>query len=101
MFPRLAASRVKVALADTPVVFLMGPRQCGKTTLIKSIVDDAWEYITLDDRTQFEIARADPVGFVRNLPPGVSRWTRCSAFRSCSCPSSRQWMKTGPPGGFF
>ena len=69
MYPRLAASRVKAALADTPVVFLMGPRQCGKTTLVKSIIDDAWEYITLDDRTQFEIARADPVGFVRNLPP--------------------------------
>ena len=70
MFPRLAATRVKVALADTPVVFVMGPRQCGKTTLVKSIIDDAWEYITLDDRAQFEIARADPVGFVRNLPPG-------------------------------
>lgn len=41
MFSRLAASRVKVALADTPVVFLMGPRQCGKTTLVKSLIDDA------------------------------------------------------------
>ena len=70
MFPRLAANRVKVALADTPVVLVMGPRQCGKTTLVKSIIDDAWEYITLDDRAQFEIARADPVGFVRNLPSG-------------------------------
>ena len=70
MYPRLAASRVKAALSDTPVVFLMGPRQCGKTTLVKSIIDDTWEYITLDDRAQFEIARADPVGFVRNLPPG-------------------------------
>ena len=69
MLPRLAANRVKVALADTPVVFLMGPRQCGKTTLIRSIIDDDWEYITLDDRAQLEIARADPVGFVRNLAP--------------------------------
>lgn len=69
MFPRFAANSVKVALADTPVVFVMGPRQCGKTTLVKSLIDDAWEYITLDDRAQLEIARADPVGFVRNLPP--------------------------------
>ena len=69
MFPRFAANRVKLALADTPVVFVMGPRQCGKTTLVKSLIDDTWEYITLDDRAQTEIARADPVGFVRNLPP--------------------------------
>ncbi len=28
-----------------------------------------WEYITLDDQAQLEIAKADPVGFIRNLPP--------------------------------
>lgn len=27
------------------------------------------ECITLDDQTRFEIAQADPVGFIRNLPP--------------------------------
>ena len=27
-----------------------------------------WEYITLDDQAQFEIAHAGPVGFIRNLP---------------------------------
>ena len=69
MFPRFAANRLRTALADTPVVFLMGPRQCGKTTLVKSLIDDTWKYITLDDQAQCEIARADPVGFVRNLPP--------------------------------
>ena len=68
MFPRFSLNRVQEALADTPVVFLMGPRQSGKTTLVKTLIDDTWEYITLDDRAQFEIARTDPVGFVRNLP---------------------------------
>ena len=46
MFPRFAANGLKTALADTPVVFLMGPRQCGKTTLVKSLLDDTWKYIT-------------------------------------------------------
>ena len=64
MFPRFAANGLKTALADTPVVFLTGPRQCGKTTLIKSLIDDTWTYVTLDDQAQCEIARADPVGFV-------------------------------------
>ena len=46
----------------------MGPRQVGKTTLVKSLINEQWEYITLDDQAQFEIAKADPVGFIRNLP---------------------------------
>ena len=51
-----------------PVVFVMGPRQVGKTSLVKSLINEEWEYITLDDQAQFEIAKADPVGFIRNLP---------------------------------
>ena len=69
MYPRYSAKNIQEALADTPVVFVMGPRQAGKTTLVKSLIDEKWEYITLDDRAQLEIARADPVGFIRNLPP--------------------------------
>ena len=68
MYPRYSAKNVREALADTPVVFLMGPRQVGKTTLVMSLINEEWEYITLDDQAQFEIAKADPVGFIRNLP---------------------------------
>ena len=69
MYPRYSAANIQEALADTPVVFVMGPRQVGKTTLVKSLINEEWEYITLDDQAQFEIAKADPVGFIRNLPP--------------------------------
>jgi predicted AAA+ superfamily ATPase len=69
MYPRYSAKNIREALADTPVVFVMGPRQVGKTTLVKSLTNNEWEYITLDDQAQFEIAKADPVGFIRNLPP--------------------------------
>jgi predicted AAA+ superfamily ATPase len=31
--PRLAEDSLAEALADTPVVIVHGPRQCGKTTL--------------------------------------------------------------------
>ena len=72
MYPRYSDSNVKEALSDTPVVFIMGPRQSGKTTLVKTLMDDMgheqWTYITLDDPTQFAIAKADPIGFIRNLP---------------------------------
>lgn len=69
MIRRFATPFVEEALADTPVVFLMGARQVGKTTLLHTLIDDTWEYITFDDQAQLEIARADPVGFIRNLPP--------------------------------
>ena len=68
MIPRFSARPVREALADTPVVFVMGARQVGKTTLVKDLIDDGWEYITFDDIAQAEVARADPVGFIRNLP---------------------------------
>lgn len=48
----------------------MGARQVGKTTLVKDLIDETWQYITFDDLAQAEVARADPVGFIRNLPPG-------------------------------
>lgn len=66
-FKRSITHNIEVALQDTPAVFMMGPRQVGKTTLAKSLVDDSWNYVTLDDQTQFEIAYSDPIGFVRHL----------------------------------
>jgi len=67
MFERFSAERVATALTDTPVVMLIGPRQCGKTTLVRKFVDKGRQYITLDDDTVLEAARGDPAGFVRGL----------------------------------
>lgn len=68
MYPRYITQNVKTALADTPVVFILGPRQCGKTTLVKNLIAaDQRTYITLDDQTQFEIAKTDPVGLFLSI----------------------------------
>jgi uncharacterized protein len=64
---RFSAGRIATALADTPVVMLIGPRQCGKTTLVRQFVDRGREYVTLDDDTVLEAARNDPAGFVRGF----------------------------------
>lgn len=67
-YERYVTNNIKIALDDTPVVFLMGARQSGKTTLIKSLINQTgWIYINLDDQTQLNIAKADPVAFIRNL----------------------------------
>jgi len=58
------------ALGDTPVVCLLGPRQCGKSTLAKHC-DSGRAYISLDDRNYLELASRDPEGFIDGLPEKV------------------------------
>ena len=36
-YRRFMESRLREALADTPVVLLAGPRRAGKTTLVKAV----------------------------------------------------------------
>ena len=67
LFPRFAAAQLRTALKDTPVVLVTGPRQCGKTTLVRSMVGAGREFFTMDDDTVLESARADPAGLVRSL----------------------------------
>lgn len=72
LYPRYARSRLEEALADTPVVLIHGPRQCGKTTLARLVGDAAgYTYITFDDDVQLAAARYDPVGFAADLPARV------------------------------
>ncbi len=47
------------------ILLLSGPRQCGKTTLARSLQSDDVDYLTLDDSTLEEAAKNDPQGFVK------------------------------------
>ena len=67
LFPRFSAELVTIALRDTPVVMITGPRQCGKTTLVRDLVAGKREFITMDDDTVLAAARSDPTGLVRAL----------------------------------
>src|SRR5439155_4123048 len=67
--PRLLASRVREALADTPVVLIHGPRQSGKTTLACLVGEKrSYRYYSFDDDAVLAAAERDPVGFVAELP---------------------------------
>jgi uncharacterized protein len=55
------------AMADTPVVVLVGPRQAGKTTLVREIAGaENTPYVTLDDPLARLAAQNDPVGLIRS-----------------------------------
>lgn len=57
---------LRAALQDTPVTMLIGPRQSGKSTLAKALVDDLDDarYVSLDRGLNLSAARDDPTGFV-------------------------------------
>lgn len=72
LYPRYLRDRVVEALADTPVVLIHGPRQCGKTTLAQLVGEEEnLAYYTFDDDVQRAAAQADPVGYVADLPERV------------------------------
>ncbi len=68
-YNRFTEAILREALQDTPVVLIHGSRQCGKTTLAQFIGEQlGYHYISFDDDNQLQAAKADPVGFVQNLP---------------------------------
>jgi predicted AAA+ superfamily ATPase len=69
LYRRFAEPKLQEALADTPVVLVHGPRQCGKTTLARAVGDrEGYVYLTFDDDVVLAAAETDPVGFVQDLP---------------------------------
>ena len=61
------------ALARSPVVLVNGPRQSGKTTLVRSLREGKpRRYITLDEAPTLAAAKADPSGFIAALEGPVT-----------------------------
>ncbi|MBM9535599.1 ATP-binding protein [Desulfobulbus alkaliphilus] len=72
LFPRWIEPLIAEALLDTPVVLLSGPRQAGKTTLVRQIAEQqGLRYLTMDDELILLSAREDPVGMIRSLDRAV------------------------------
>ena len=65
MIPRDMAGLLKDMARWFPVVSVTGPRQSGKSTLVRSVFPD-YAYVNLEDPQQGRRALEDPVGFIRN-----------------------------------
>lgn len=71
MHPRFGKARIEDALEDARVIMIAGPRQSGKTTLAAEIANKDRPFLTLDDATQLDAAKRDPVGFLRDVDRAV------------------------------
>ncbi len=58
-------------MMDTPVVCVLGARQCGKTSLIRHMFAER-PYVDLDNYSEFLMASEDPDEYIQRLPDHVS-----------------------------
>ena len=70
MIARELEPKIKTLATKFPVVTVTGPRQSGKTTLVKSAFPDK-KYVTLEDLDTRTFALDDPRAFFANLPHGA------------------------------
>ncbi|MCY4364153.1 MAG: ATP-binding protein [Gammaproteobacteria bacterium] len=68
--PRAAAEQIRKATHHFPAVLLTGPRQCGKTTLLRHVFPKA-NYILLEDPDVIARVNSDPRGFLDDLKTPV------------------------------
>jgi len=62
---RQITGHLKKMLRKFPVVSLTGPRQSGKTTLLRSAFSD-YKYFNLERPDTREVISADPLGFLKS-----------------------------------
>jgi len=67
---RSAEHTLKRLLLHYPVVAVLGPRQSGKTTLVRHVCEDK-AYVLLEDLDTREFAQNDPRGFLAQYPDGA------------------------------
>ena len=70
MIPRTAEQLVHELLSGFPIVTVTGPRQSGKTTLVRAVLGER-PYLSLEDPDIRALATDDPRGFLSRFPDGA------------------------------
>ena len=62
--------KIKALAEDYSCILITGPRQVGKTTVLRQLMSDDREYVTLDDLEERSLAKRDPAMFlsIHNTP---------------------------------
>lgn len=71
LIPRILAKTLINASKTFPAIVLTGPRQSGKTTLLKMLFSDTHNFVSLEDPDIRMRANEDPRGFLQQYKPPV------------------------------
>lgn len=99
MIPRLMAPTLARLAQSFPILGVTGPRQSGKTTLVKKLFADK-PYVTLEDPNERQFAKEDPKGFLKRFEAGAifdeaQRWPDLFSYLQGMVDEDRQ------PGRFI
>ncbi len=69
MIERQLSALIEDSLKTFPIVYINGPRQTGKTTLVRHLASTSWpaDYVSFDDFNQYRAAEANPERFIRSF----------------------------------
>ena len=70
MIKRELITKLKASARKMPIISLIGPRQSGKTTLVRMAFPDK-PYANLEEPDIREYAISDPRGFISDYPKGA------------------------------
>ncbi len=70
MIERTLASKIALLTKKFQVITITGPRQSGKTTLVRAVFP-ALPYVSLEEPDVRQVALKDPRGFLSNYPAGA------------------------------
>ena len=65
MIPRQITKEILNLIKGFPILALTGPRQSGKSTLMKELFSKEYRYVSLEDLDTREFAQEDPRGFLK------------------------------------
>lgn len=71
MKPRALGRVIQKALRTFPAIVVTGPRQSGKTTLLKALCSESHAFVTLEDPDVRIRAKEDPLEFLARWKPPV------------------------------
>ena len=67
--PRALAPTIRRAMRTFPAVLVTGPRQTGKTTLLREEFGASHRYVSLELPSVRDIVHEDPAGFLADAGP--------------------------------
>jgi uncharacterized protein len=70
MYKRLLTTYIQQLAKKYPVITLLGPRQSGKTTLVKTAFPNK-PYVNMEDVDNRYLATLDPKSFMETYPDGA------------------------------